>query len=270
MKVTGLHTYPVKSLGGKPVEQASVEPQGLVGDRRWCLVDEDAEVVTARECHNLLRLTAKMIDDHCLEVTDRADGESIRVQTPEAGQTVPISMSQLTSASPAGPEAGAWISERVGRPLRLVWQGDPASRAIAIEDGGRPGDVVSMADAGPLLLTTESSLSQLSDWIGSKEKDTDPLDMLRFRPNVVVDGDEPFVEDTWGHVRIGLVDFRTTELCGRCVMTTLDPVTLDRGKEPIRTLAKYRRWDGATWFGIRLVPLGFGTITVGDAVAPSA
>ncbi len=270
MKVTGLRTYPVKSLGGKRVDQASVEPQGLVGDRRWCLVDEGGEVITARECHSLLRLTAEMIDDHCLQVSDRGDGESIRVQTPPAAQTVPISMSQLASASPADPEAGAWISERVGRPLRLVWQGDPASRAIAEEDGGRPGDVVSMADAGPLLLTTESSLTQLNDWISAGQDRADPLDMLRFRPNVVVDGDEPFAEDAWARVRVGSVDFRTTELCDRCVMTTLDPVTLGRGKEPIRTLAKHRRWDGATWFGIRLVPLGGGTINVGDAVTPSA
>jgi len=55
------------------------------------------------------------------------------------------------------------------------------------------------------------------------------------------------------------------------VMTTIDPVTLVRGKEPIRTLAKHRRWDGKTWFGVLLVPVldgGRGVVRVGDPVHP--
>ena len=98
--------------------------------------------------------------------------------------------------------------------------------------------------------------------------------MLRFRPNVVIDGDpgEPFAEDAWPFVDLGDVRFRVTAICDRCVMTTVDPVTLARGKEPIRTLAKHRKWDGKTWFGILLVPVlepgSAGVIAVGDAVRP--
>ena len=55
-------------------------------------------------------------------------------------------------------------------------------------------------------------------------------------------------------------------LCDRCVMTTIDPVTLAGGKEPIRTLARHRRWAGKTWFGIRLAPRSTGVISVGDQV----
>ena len=57
-------------------------------------------------------------------------------------------------------------------------------------------------------------------------------------------------------------------VCDRCVMTTIDTITLARGKEPIRTLARHRRWDRKTRFGTRLVPLGTSTICVGDAVKP--
>lgn len=57
-------------------------------------------------------------------------------------------------------------------------------------------------------------------------------------------------------------------VCDRCVMTTIDPITLVGGKEPIRTLARHRRWDHKTWFGIRLVPLDIGTISIGDEVEP--
>jgi uncharacterized protein YcbX len=57
-------------------------------------------------------------------------------------------------------------------------------------------------------------------------------------------------------------------VCDRCVMTTIDPITLASGKEPIRTLARHRRWDGKTWFGTRLVPLGTATICVGCDCEP--
>lgn len=94
------------------------------------------------------------------------------------------------------------------------------------------------------------------------------LGMVRFRPNLVIDGEEPFAEDGWPTVRIGDVELRTAETCDRCVMTTIDPETLERGKEPMRTLARHRRWDGKTWFGTRLVPLGDGELHVGDEVTP--
>ena len=99
--------------------------------------------------------------------------------------------------------------------------------------------------------------------------------MLRFRPNVVVDGEpgEPFAEDAWPFVRLGDVRFRVNGVCDRCVMTTIDPVSLARGKEPIRTLAKHRKWDGKTWFGVWLIPdlaasPADAVVAVGDAVLP--
>jgi Uncharacterized Fe-S protein len=169
--------------------------------------------------------------------------------------------------------------------VRLVWQDDPTVRALAEDKGGMRGEHLSLADAGPLLLASEASMAQLNAWITTDADrqdapDLDPvdprsgtrasgaLDIGRFRPNVVIDGEEPFTEDVWPTVRIGNLKFRTTMVCDRCVMTTIDPITLAGGKEPIRTLARYRRWNGKTWFGTRLVPLGTGTISVGDAVEP--
>ncbi len=158
-----------------------------------------------------------------------------------------------------------------------MWQEDPTSRPISGAHGGLPGEVMNLADAGPVLLVSEASMAQLNAWI-REESDTpdvadidaadisdaaaapvtEPLDILRFRGNVVVDGETPFAEDAWPGVRIGDVEFRTTEVCDRCVMTTLNPVTLEGGKEPIRTLARHRRWDRKTWFGTRLVRTGGG------------
>lgn len=286
MRVTELHLYPVKSFGGLPLQRASVEPWGLAGDRRWALVDETADVVTARRVHELLRLTAEVVDDdETIRITDRADGGSILVDTPLGLGPVPIDLSRLPFASPADEDVNGWLSARVGSRVRLVWQEDPKARTISAAHGGMPGDHVSMADTGPLLLASEASMAQLNAWIAedsdapdvpdldpddvsdaTSSTPSEPLPMLRFRPNVVIDGEVPFAEDAWPTVRVGDVDFRTTELCDRCVMTTIDPLTLTGGKEPIRTLARHRRWDGRTWFGIRLAPLTSGEIRVGDTV----
>ncbi|CAM3476463.1 MOSC domain-containing protein [Occultella aeris] len=288
MQVTQLRVYPVKSLGGQKVSEARVEPWGLAGDRRWGIVDEAGKKVTAREVRALLGLRAEVIGVDAIRL--HADSGSIVVQSPRGVAPVPVSHARQGLAVPAQACASDWISARVGRPVRLVWQDDPTVRSIDDEHGGRPGDSLTLADAGPLLLTSEASLAQLQDWIDAEAGEPDPagldpndlsgpgvagqamrsvvapLSMLRFRPNVVIDGEEPFAEDNWPTVRIGDVEFRTSEICDRCVMTTIDPVTLAGGKEPIRTLARHRRWDRATWFGTRLVPLGGGQLRVGDTV----
>ena len=272
MQVTRLRVYPVKSFAGADVRSATVLPWGLEGDRRWAVVDPDGELVTAREANELLALTADVLADGGLLLADRdAGGEPLRVDVPTDAAPVAVGQSRQGTALPAGWEADDWLGIRLGRPVRLVWQPDPRARPVNPERGGMPGDRMSLADAAPLLLASESSLAQLDRWT---DESTPPLDMLRFRPNVIIDGDPdaPFAEDGWPFVQLGDVRFRVSGTCDRCVMTTIDPITLARGREPIRTLAKHRKWDGKTWFGVWLVPDLEGSpadvIVVGDEVRP--
>ena len=288
MRVTGLRVYAVKSLGGVDVQSAVVEPWGFAGDRRWVLVDEAGDQITARQLHELLRLTAEPLDEDTIRITDRADGASILVDTPLGLGPVPVGISRQPFLAPADDDVNVWLSERVGRRVRLMWQEDPTARPISGAHGGRSGEVMNLSDAGPVLLVSETSMAQLNEWIQADVDESDvadldpadvsdagapsvvePLDILRFRGNVVIDGCEAFAEDHWPGVRIGEVELRTTETCDRCVITTLDPVTLAGGKEPIRTLARHRRWDRKTWFGTRLVRTrGGDKIRVGDEVQP--
>ena len=268
MRITDLRIYPVKSLAGDSVDEAVVEPWGLAGDRRWGLIDGAGEKVTAREEHALLGLRAEQVDEETIRIHDR-EGQSILVDTPLGIGPVPVSHARQGFANPADEDVNWWIQERVGAQLRLVWQEDPTVRRVSGAHGGLDGDVLSLADAGPLLLVSESSLAQLREWIGSAWAQEDPArSLIRFRPNVVIDGETPFAEDNWPTVRLGEVEFRTAELCDRCVMTQIDPQALSTGKEPIATLAQRRKWDGKTWFGTRLVPLGSGMLRVGDEVVP--
>ncbi len=265
VRVTRLRVYPVKSLAGEDVSSARVNPWGLDQDRRWGLVDSQGKKVTAREQNHLLGLSARALSDTEVQLTDR-DGETINADMRTASDAIAVGHKRQGSAAVAHDHVNAWLSERAGLALRLVWQPDPSVRPIAPEDGGAPGDVMSLADAAPLLLITEASLRQLDDWTAP---DTGPLDAVRFRPNVIIDGDEPFAEEGWTGVIIDDVAFRLTMVCDRCVMTTIDPSTLARGKEPIRALATHHARENKTWFGVRLTPLEHGRrINVGSRVEP--
>ncbi len=263
MQITSLRRYPVKSMAGVEEPFLDIDRGGPAGDRRWAVVDADSgEKVTAREVPRLLHLVAHTTDSGLRLRT--LDGRTLEMAFPRDGRSVTTSFSRLSHALDAGDEAADLLSLELGRPLRLVWQASVTARSIRPDLGGLEGEPLSLADAGPLLLTSEASLAQLQEWVGL---DTD-LAMARFRPNVVIDGDEPFAEDTWGRVRLGEVDFRMQQTCDRCVMTTIDPVTLEKGKEPIRTLSQHRKWDGSVWFGVWLAPLGQGRVHLGDAVSP--
>ncbi|WP_395244487.1 MOSC domain-containing protein [Agromyces sp. MMS24-K17] len=271
MRLTRIRIHPVKSFAGADHAAARVRPWGLEGDRRWGVVDPDGKPVTAREAHGLLGLTAEPTADG-VRLSARDGADDLFVPEPAGAVAVPVGHSRQGSALPAGPLADAWLTDRIGRPLRLVWQPDPGTRTVRTDLGGLPGDRLSLADAAPLLLASEASLARLgelalTDALERGETDAPALVIERFRPNLVIDGDpsEPFAEEAWSSVRIGGVRFRVMVPCDRCVMTTIDPTTLEGGKEPIRTLARHRRRDGKTWFGIWLVPDLAGSDT--DAVA---
>ncbi|MFF2371598.1 MOSC domain-containing protein [Agromyces sp. NPDC058110] len=267
MHLTRVRLYPVKSLAGLDLASARVEPWGLAGDRRWAVVDENGRNVTARERNVMLGLGAEPLADGGVLLSGAASepaSDPLRVDPPLDAEPVAVGISRQQTALPAGTEADDWLSSRIGQSVRLVWQPDPAVRPVKTELGGLEGDRMSLADAAPLLLTTEASLAALNGWT---DEGAAALDMLRFRPNLVVDGDEPFAEDDWGFVTIGDVRFRVAGGCDRCMMTGIDPVTLQRGLEPIRTLSKFRRRDGKTWFGVLLVPQNEGAVAVGDPVA---
>lgn len=273
MRVTGLRIYPVKSMEGNYVDSARLEPWGLAGDRRWALVNADGSNLTARRINGLLGLRAEPSADAGIRLVDRT-GSSLLVDAPRGGSTIAVGFDGLERATVTTAEADAWLSERVGTDVRIVWQEDPTARPLAEVDGGKPGEVVSLADAAPLLLVTQSSMDQLNEWVAENPENADltiPMDIVRFRPNLIIDGGAPFVEDNWSRIRVGDIEFRRTELCDRCSIPTIDPLTLKRGKEPTRTLAKYRMWDQSTWFGIRIAPVNLeatepSVLSVGDAV----
>ena len=79
--------------------------------------------------------------------------------------------------------------------------------------------------------------------------------MNRFRPNLVIETDVPFIEDTWKKIKIGKVTFQIVKPCARCQITTINQENLTTSKEPLLTLSKYRLKDKKILFGQNLIPL---------------
>ncbi len=120
----------------------------------------------------------------------------------------------------------------------------------------------------PLLVVSERSLDQLNDWIAAGPRPEDgPLPMTRFRPSLVISGAEPFAEDSWRRIRVGDVVFRIVKPCARCVLTTIDPDTAERTKEPLVSLARHRRIGGKLLFAMNAIPEApYGVVRVDDPV----
>lgn len=273
MIVTALSVYPIKSCRGIALQEAVVTRRGLAGDRLWMVADAGKPVTMGGDPPTApLRLLSQRNEPGLTRVAARFEGDHIVVSAPGAAdlsvpRTVVGPRMEVEVWKYRGPavvhEAGsAWFSAVLGRRATLLHMPDDVERGLDPRYG-RPGDAVGFADGYPVHLTTEESLADVSARVG------EPLSAVRFRPNVVVRGaPRPYDEDGWRRITVGASPLRFAKRCTRCVMTTIDPATGERGPEPLRTFATYREDDdGKVCFGVYLVPEAPGSIVrVGDAV----
>ena len=262
MRLSGLNVYPIKSARGIVLDEAEVDQFGLRYDRRWMVVD-DSGVFLSQRSHPRLALVVPNMRHGTLQVD--APGMP-RLQMPlHPKDIVATSVAVWDDTCPAtwvGHGAAEWFSDFLGCACTLVHMADgvvrPADPAFA-----PPGVRVSFADGFPFLLISEESLADLNRRL------TEPLPMNRFRPNLVVSGGEPYSEDEWRRIQIGDVRMQVVKPCARCVVTTTDQSTGERGKEPLRTLATYRKVGGEVMFGQNVVHENTGRLRVGDPVVIS-
>lgn len=267
-QLLSIHVHPVKAFRALALREAEVEPWGLAGDRRWALVDDGGKVVTQRQQPRLALAVAELMPGGGI-VLSAPGMEPLTVPVPEPGTTVTLELfgEKVEGVPAADAAAHTWCSEYLGVPARLVHMDDPATRRPVDPEYALPGETVSFADGYPLLLTSTASLDALNSLIAEGRHAADgPLPMNRFRPNVVVDGTGAWAEDDWSRIAIGDLAFRVVKMCGRCVVTTTDQSSAVRGKEPLHTLGRHRRFGTKLVFGQNLVPESRGTIRVGDPV----
>lgn len=273
-RVTGIFIYPVKSLRGYAVPAAELDDLGIAGDRRFLVTDPAGKFLTQRALPRMARIDARLDVVPGMLTLAAAGAGSIHVPTasdPKAAvSAVSVWKSEGLLAEDCGEAAAIWLSDFLATPVRLVRAGARFVRPV-LKSAGRPGDFVHFADAEPLLAISQASLDNLNDRIQAGGNEPVPMD--RFRPNLVLDGCDAFAEDGWPRLRIGSVVLRNGGLCARCIVTTTDQLTGERGKEPLKTLAAFRRDEKDPTdvnFGVNLIhETKRGIIRVGDEAVPS-
>lgn len=235
--------------GARHVAHADVtlDADGPVGDRRWCLVDP------ARD-----RVLRTVENPTLLQAVARADGERLTVTLP-TGQAdgVPEPTGDLRTVDYWGRDAkvelldGPWsaaFSEHLGYDVRLA----------------RPSRAGEVVYGGSVTLVTTSSMALLSERVGR------PVGSERFRATYLLDvaGLEPHGEDGWvgREVALGEAVVRVRGVVPRCAVVDLDPQTGARDVPVLRTLAGYRRSDGEVCFGVDAEITVPGRVRAGDPV----
>ncbi len=259
LSVKSLHRYPIKSCRGVELDRAELDPYGFVGDRRYMVVDADDHLVTARVHPQMVLIRVNWAPSG---VT--VSGPGMEMATFERSDNMPTRRVRVWNdwceSLDMGDAPSEWFSTFLGMRVRLVFAGSQFHRPI--DRAYNPGDRhVHFGDAYPLLVISTASLNDLNSRLDTA------LPMTRFRPNIVVEGCSPYEEDRWKTIRIGSVIVRMTKPCYRCVLTTVDPETAERGKEPLRTLSHYRRGkDGDVYFGQNVIHETLGVIHTGDPI----
>lgn len=261
MILSEIWVYPVKSLGGIRLTKALTEERGLQYDRRWMIIDDENVFITQR-VHQKMALIDVALLEEGLKIFLRANPDDFVLVPYKPVTALPVTVrvwDDTTEAVTVSDDADTWLSRQLGLNLRLVVMPDSTERK-ADPRYAQHNENVSFADGFPYLVISQASLDDLNGRLA------EPIEMRRFRPNFVVSGTEPFAEDQWKQITIGDLRFEVVKPCARCVLTTIDPTTAEKGAEPLKTLATYRRNGNKILFGQNVTVQDFGELKVGDRV----
>ena len=257
MHISRLYCYPIKSCGGIPLDAARVSLRGILHDRAFAVVDTKThKVLTQREVPKLCLVRTEIDGEDLAFWTNGFDRLTTPLHRHEEAMYRPPPMEAViwderVMVEDQGKWPSGWFSALLGRPCALV----------RLPEARHPkGRDINFADAYECLVISEASLEDLNARLET------PVPMDRFRPNVVVAGCAPYAEDGWGMVRLGGLHAEGATPCVRCVITTTDQRTAARAKEPLATLATYRRTAKGVIFGRNFSFLNGGCLQVGDAV----
>ena len=263
MKLTQINVYPIKSLGGISLDSAFVEKRGLKYDRRWMLINSNNDFMTQRQYPQMALLQTSFESD-LLKVHHKNETIGpIKIPLNHLSENeieVPI-WDDFCMAQTSSKEIDDWFSQALNVECRLVYMPDSTERIVDPEYSPEK-KIVGFADAYPFLIIGEKSLEELNSKLET------PLPMNRFRPNFVFDGGSPFFEDTFNNFKIGSIKFQAVKPCARCVVTTVNQDTAEKGNEPLITLSKFRKVDHKVMFGQNLIGFDEGEIFLGEEIIP--
>ena len=254
-----INIYPIKSLGGISLKEANIEEKGLQYDRRWMLIDDEGTFISQRKYAELAMLQVSIADGNLTISHKTFSQQTISFSLEEnTGKSIIVSIwDNISSGLEVSAEVSRWFSDFMKMNVRLVKMPQEEKR-IVDPRYALNNEIVSFADGYPSLIIGQSALN------GLNEKLSEPILMDRFRPNLVFTGGAPHAEDRFKSFYLGDVLFSAVKPCARCILITINQQTGEKGKEPLRTLAKYRTAGKKILFGQNLIHKGLGRICVGD------
>ncbi len=259
--ISQLYIYPIKSLGAVSLTEAVVENEGLRGDRRFMLVDVNGKFITQRTRPELTRFCLEESPNGFLVKDTATKLEKELVWEPSVGDLISVEIweDQLL-AHDVGDGWSDWFSTALSQEVKLVRISAENPRAMEVKYQTDLAKNTSFADALPLLLISAGSYTAL------EQRMEEPFDQLRFRPNIIVDVIEPFVEDTWAEIKLGMVTLSGAKPCARCPLVNVNPLSGVSDKVVLKTLASFRTVNNKVYFGQQFVPSSLGKIRVGMEV----
>lgn len=260
MRLHQIAVYPMKSGAAERPLEARVTRIGLEGDRELMVVDEHGFFVTQREHPELALVVARVVGDRVRLSLPSGEAAEASLRRENDLREVVVWRSRCR-AFDLGEEMAVLLSRYLGRKVGLV-RLDPGFERRVNPKYGREDDSVSFADGYPLLVVNLASLADLNTRL------PEPVSIDRFRPNLVIEGAEPFEEDHWASIEIGEVELEVVKPCDRCVVVNTDQATGRRSPEVLKTLGAYRVRPLGVIFGQNLIPRRLGVVRVGDEVRP--
>ena len=259
-QLSSIHLYPVKSLAGIEVKYWPVNRRGLFLDRHWMIVDEEGRFLSQRSHPEMATIKTSLDNESLTISTAGMGGLGVAIEQ-DAAATKEVSIwRDNCTAHCVGKEADEWFSEVLKESCHLVYLPAESKRWVE-EEYAEPGDQVAFADAYPFLVIGTASLDDLNSKLDT------PIEMSRFRPNLIIKTNKPYVEDQWRRIQIGSIPLRLPKPCSRCTIPNVNPDTGVRdNNEPIKTLVQYRKSGNNVFFGQNALPGEPGTLSVGTKV----
>lgn len=257
--VSQLVLYPIKSCAGLSVPEARLALDGLaaggVHDREWMVVTREGVFLTQREYPRMATVAPRIEGDHLVVEAPGMPPIRLPLAHDAAAPTIEVLVwDDHVVAADCGDHAGAWFSDAIGAPCRLVRFRPEVQRPTSTKWTGGTPSAARFADGYPILLIGQSSLDDLNARLTHAGRAA--LPMNRFRPNLVVEGIDAFEEDFVAAFTDGEIALRPVKPCARCPIPSVDQATGIPGPDPLDILQTYRanaRMDGAVTMGMNVI-----------------
>ncbi|MBK8632942.1 MAG: MOSC domain-containing protein [Saprospiraceae bacterium] len=258
--IKNLFIYPIKGIAGIAVQSAHAEEIGFRHDRRMMFVDEQNNFISQRSHPQLSQIQCDIQPNQYLITYE---GNQIGIPFEQGQALYDASLKYAVKvfddellAYELSTKISQWFSEKLGCAVKLVTLGTESLRMKTLIK--EPLETkVSFADGYPYLALGTASLIHLEEKMGES------INMMRFRPNMLIETTLAFEEDTLDLVQIGSAQFRMIKPCARCQVVNIDPQTGVSEKQTLATLSTFRKVENKVYFGVNTICLKEGEVKVG-------